>query len=55
MKSSNIELLLHAGSRARFEDVSRNLADRAELLARDNTKADVLRLVNDWLCDDRNE
>lgn len=45
---------VHASTRARFEEAYRGLADRLQLPERLDPKADVLRLVNNWLCDERN-
>jgi tetratricopeptide (TPR) repeat protein len=45
---------VHAGTRARFEEAYRDIADRLELPGRDNPKIDVLRLVSNWLCDETN-
>ncbi|KAF2195361.1 hypothetical protein K469DRAFT_545893, partial [Zopfia rhizophila CBS 207.26] len=45
---------VHASTRARFEEAYRGLADRLELPRRLDPKADVLRLVSNWLCDEIN-
>jgi tetratricopeptide (TPR) repeat protein len=45
---------VHASTRARFEEAYRGLADRLELPGRLDPKADVLRLVSDWLCNEAN-
>jgi len=45
---------VHASTRVRFEEAYRRLADRLELPGRLDPKADVLRLVSDWLCDETN-
>jgi tetratricopeptide (TPR) repeat protein len=45
---------VHANTHARFEEAYRNIADRLELPGKDNPKADVLRLVHDWLRDEAN-
>ncbi|KAF2732966.1 hypothetical protein EJ04DRAFT_469350 [Polyplosphaeria fusca] len=45
---------VHAGTRARFEEAYRSIADRLELLGRDDPKNNVLALVRDWLCDEAN-
>jgi hypothetical protein len=43
---------VHASTRARFEEAYRGIADRLELPGRLDPKADVLRLVSNWLCDE---
>src|SRR5215469_4606388 len=45
---------VHASSTARFEESYRNIAERAKILGRENPKVDILRLVNNWLCDEAN-
>ena len=45
---------VHASTRARFEEAYRGLADRLQLPERLDPKADLLRLVSNWLCDERN-
>jgi tetratricopeptide (TPR) repeat protein len=45
---------IHAGSKARFEEAYKNLAERLGLPGLDNPKTDVLRLVSNWLCDEAN-
>jgi tetratricopeptide (TPR) repeat protein len=45
---------IHAGSKARFEEAYKNLAERLGLPGLDNPRADVLRLVSNWLCDEAN-
>jgi tetratricopeptide (TPR) repeat protein len=45
---------VHASTKARFEEAYRDIADRLELPGRQNPKADVLRLVRNWLCDETN-
>ena len=47
-------LWVHASTKARFEEAYRDIADRLELLGRDNPNIDVLRLVSNWLCDQAN-
>ena len=37
-----------------YEEAYRDIADKLELPGRDNPKADILRLVRNWLCDERN-
>ena len=45
---------VHASTRARFEEAYQGIADRLQLQGRYDPKADVLRLVSDWLCDEAN-
>ncbi|KAF2193987.1 TPR-like protein, partial [Zopfia rhizophila CBS 207.26] len=45
---------VHASTKARFEEANRDIADRLELLGRNDPKVDVLRLVRNWLCDETN-
>lgn len=45
---------VHAGTAARFEQAYRDIAVMAEIPGRDDPKADILRLVRNWLCDGRN-
>jgi hypothetical protein len=45
---------VHASTRARFEEAYRGIADRLELPGRHDPKADVLRLVSDWLHNEAN-
>ena len=45
---------VHASTEARFEEAYRDIADRLELPGRDDPKANVLRLVHDWLRDEAN-
>jgi tetratricopeptide (TPR) repeat protein len=45
---------VHASTQARFEEAYRDIADRLELPGRDNPKADVLRLVRNWLRNEAN-
>jgi tetratricopeptide (TPR) repeat protein len=45
---------VHASTKARFEEAYRGIADRLELLGRNDPKVDVLRLVSSWLCDETN-
>ncbi|KAB2576154.1 Kinesin light chain [Lasiodiplodia theobromae] len=47
-------LWVHAGTRARFEQAYRSLADRLGLPGRHDPKTDVLWLVTNWLCDEAN-
>ena len=47
-------LWVHASTRARFEEAYRDIADRLQLPGRDDPKANVLRLVHDWLRDEAN-
>ncbi|PVH96895.1 hypothetical protein DM02DRAFT_644504 [Periconia macrospinosa] len=45
---------VHGGTRARFEDAYRDIADRLELPRRNEPGVNILKLVNDWLCDENN-
>ena len=45
---------VHASNAARFEQAYTNIAAKIELPGRDDPKADILRLVYNWLCDERN-
>ena len=45
---------VHAGTRARVEEGYRRIADTTKMDGWDNPKADVLRLVRNWLCDESN-
>ncbi|KAF2185579.1 hypothetical protein K469DRAFT_687903 [Zopfia rhizophila CBS 207.26] len=45
---------VHASNAARFEQVYRDIAVKVELPGHDDPKADILRLVYNWLCDERN-
>jgi tetratricopeptide (TPR) repeat protein len=45
---------VHASTRARFEEAYRDIADRLQLLGRSDPKANVLKLVSDWLRDETN-
>ncbi|KAI4940873.1 hypothetical protein J4E91_011130 [Alternaria rosae] len=45
---------VHASTRARFEEAYRDIANQLQLPGRDDPKANVLRLVHDWLRDDAN-
>ncbi|KAI9771284.1 MAG: hypothetical protein M1840_002254 [Geoglossum simile] len=45
---------VHAGTRARFEEGYRRIAETTRMEGWDNPKADVLRLVRSWLCDESN-
>jgi tetratricopeptide (TPR) repeat protein len=42
----------HAGTAARFEECYRAIADKAKLPGRNEPKADILRLVYRWLCNE---
>ena len=46
--------LLAAGSQARFEQGYRRIAEATKMHGWDDPKADVLRLVRSWLCDESN-
>ncbi|KAH6612995.1 hypothetical protein C7974DRAFT_322280, partial [Boeremia exigua] len=43
---------VHATTRARFEEAYRDIADRLQLPGRSEPKANVLRLVSEWLRDE---
>jgi tetratricopeptide (TPR) repeat protein len=45
---------VHAGTQARFEEGYRRIAETTRIDGWDNPKADVLRLVRNWLCDESN-
>ena len=45
---------VHASTKARFREAYKNIADRLELPERVDPKADTLRLVSNWLCDESN-
>jgi hypothetical protein len=45
---------VHAANAARFEQAYRDIANKAEIPGRENPKADILKLVYNWLCDERN-
>ena len=45
---------MHASTRTRFKEAYRDIADRLKLPERNNPNIDVLRLVNNWLCDEAN-
>jgi hypothetical protein len=45
---------VHGGTKARFEEAYRGIADRLELPERYDPKVSVLQLVRDWLCDEAN-
>jgi hypothetical protein len=45
---------VHASTQARFEEAYRDIAGRLQLPGRDDPKANVLRLVHDWLRDEAN-
>ena len=47
-------LWVHAGSPARFEQSLRVLADDVKIPGRQESKADIFKLVHDWLRDERN-
>jgi tetratricopeptide (TPR) repeat protein len=44
---------VHAGTRARFEEGYCRIAEATKMSGRDNPKADILRLVRNWLSDKR--
>ncbi|OAL06354.1 TPR-like protein [Phaeosphaeriaceae sp. SRC1lsM3a] len=43
-------LWVHASNAARFEQSYREIADRVKILGRKEPKADIFKLVHDWLC-----
>ncbi|KAF2709070.1 hypothetical protein K504DRAFT_468281 [Pleomassaria siparia CBS 279.74] len=45
---------VHAGTKARFEEGYRRIAEATKMDGWDKPKADVLRLVRNWLCDESN-
>ncbi|KAF2438445.1 TPR-like protein [Karstenula rhodostoma CBS 690.94] len=45
---------VHAGTRARFEEGYRRIAEATKMDGWEDPKADVLRLVRRWLCDESN-
>jgi tetratricopeptide (TPR) repeat protein len=45
---------VHAGTQARFKEGYRRIAETAKMDGWDDPKADVLRLVRSWLCDESN-
>jgi hypothetical protein len=45
---------VHASTRARFEEAYRDIAERLQLPGRSDPKANVLRLVSNWLQDEAN-
>ncbi|KAF2993772.1 hypothetical protein E8E13_002383 [Curvularia kusanoi] len=47
-------LWVHASTRARFEEAYRDIAERLQLPGRSDPKANVLRLVSEWLRDEAN-
>ncbi|KAF4609817.1 hypothetical protein G7Y89_g15806 [Cudoniella acicularis] len=45
---------VHASNAARFEQSCREIADRVKIPGRRDLKADIFKLVHDWLRDERN-
>ncbi|KFX90997.1 hypothetical protein V490_06147 [Pseudogymnoascus sp. VKM F-3557] len=45
---------IHASNAARFKQAYTDIAARIELPGRNDPKADILRLLHNWLCDERN-
>ncbi|EON69996.1 hypothetical protein W97_09262 [Coniosporium apollinis CBS 100218] len=45
---------VHASTGARFEEGYKLIADRLELPGRDGAQVNILQLVSNWLCDERN-
>ncbi|PSN59063.1 TPR domain protein [Corynespora cassiicola Philippines] len=46
-------LWVHASSAARFEQSYRDIADRVKMFGRKDPKADIFKLVHDWLCNSK--
>ncbi|KAF2675928.1 hypothetical protein K458DRAFT_352596 [Lentithecium fluviatile CBS 122367] len=46
-------LWVHASNAARFEQSYRDIADRVKIFGRKDPKADIFKLVHDWLCSSR--
>ncbi|KAB8229019.1 P-loop containing nucleoside triphosphate hydrolase protein [Aspergillus alliaceus] len=44
---------IHASNAARFEQSCRDIADRVKIPGRQDPKADIFKLLHDWLHDDR--
>jgi hypothetical protein len=47
-------VLVHASNAARFKQAYRDIAAKVDLADCDDPKADILQLLRNWLCDDRN-
>ncbi|KAJ4267004.1 hypothetical protein NW762_003102 [Fusarium torreyae] len=45
---------VHAANAARFEQAYRDIANKADISGREDPKVDILKLVYNWLCDERN-
>ena len=45
---------VHAGTQARFEEGYRRIAEAIRMDEWDNPKANILRFVRSWLCDESN-
>src|SRR6266480_2057102 len=45
---------IHASNAARFEQGYREIANKVEIPGRDDPRADILRLVSEWLSDEKN-
>jgi len=45
---------VHASSAARFQEGYRKIAQRVKVAGWDSPEADILQLVNNWLCDEAN-
>ena len=45
---------MHASNSARFKQGYRDIATKVEVPGRDEPEADILQLVHNWLCDERN-
>ena len=46
---------MHASNAVRFKQAFKEIAIRVELLGRDDPKTDILCLVHNWLCGERNK
>ncbi|RMZ66340.1 Kinesin light chain [Pyrenophora seminiperda CCB06] len=46
-------LWVNAGSAARFEQSYRDIADRIKISGRRDPKANIFKLVHDWLCNSK--
>ncbi|KAL9629560.1 MAG: hypothetical protein Q9164_006829 [Protoblastenia rupestris] len=45
---------VHASTRARFEEGYRTIADRLDLARPEDSDANILRMVRNWLCEEKN-
>ena len=46
---------MHASNAARFEQSYRDIADHLKISGRRNPRANIFKLVHDWLCDEKKE